>query len=75
VAAPGGDAPIKTVEINGQQRVVGVVSLGGRRLPTQEEVVAINARLRTLEQPAAAVAVAPEGVADMPVEEVGRPAS
>lgn len=75
LAAPGGDAPIKTVEINGQQRVVGVVSLGGRRLPTQEEVVAINARLRTLEQPAAVVAVAPEGVADMPVEEVGRPAS
>jgi hypothetical protein len=50
-----------------------VVSLGGRRLPTQEEVAAINARLQALEakpEPEPA----PAGVAVMAVEEVGRPA-
>lgn len=69
-------APMKTVEIDGQQRVVGVVSLGGRRLPTREEVAAINARLSALEAPkpaAPAVTVAPAGVTTMDVEEVGRP--
>lgn len=74
--APVKDAPLKTVEIDGQQRVVGVVSLGGRRLPTRDEVAAINARLNALERPAAATkpaAPAPAGVTTMDVEEVGRP--
>ena len=70
-------SPMKTVEIDGQQRVVGVVSLGGRRLPTREEVAAINARLSALDAPkpaaAPAVTVAPAGVTAMDVEEVGRP--
>ncbi|MFN7109089.1 MAG: cell wall hydrolase, partial [Brevundimonas sp.] len=72
------DAPLRTVEVDGQQRVVGVVSLGGRRLPTRDEVAAINARLTALERPATAskpAAPAPEGVATMDVEEVGRPAN
>ncbi len=72
------DAPLKTVEIDGQQRVVGVVSLGGRRLPTRDEVAAINARLNALERPEAATkpaAPAPAGVTTMDVEEVGRPAN
>ncbi|WP_404419022.1 cell wall hydrolase [Brevundimonas vesicularis] len=76
--APLKDAPLKTVEIDGQQRVVGVVSLGGRRLPTREEVAAINARLNALERPASATkpaAPAPAGVTAMDVEEVGRPAN
>lgn len=73
---------LKTVEVDGQTRVVGVASLGGRRLPTQDEVKAINARLQALEASKAApvptaapVAPPPPGVAIMEVEEVGRPAS
>ena len=76
--APLKDAPLKTVEIDGQQRVVGVVSLGGRRLPTRDEVAAINARLNALERPASSTkpaAPAPSGVTTMDVEEVGRPAN
>ena len=76
--APLKDAPLKTVEIDGQQRVVGVVSLGGRRLPTRDEVAAINARLNALERPASSTkpaAPAPAGVTTMDVEEVGRPAN
>ncbi len=76
--APVKDVPLKTVEIDGQQRVVGVVSLGGRRLPTRDEVAAINARLNALDRPAAAErpsAPAPAGVTTMDVEEVGRPAN
>ncbi|WP_242077172.1 cell wall hydrolase [Brevundimonas diminuta] len=76
--APVKDAPLKTVEIDGQQRVVGVVSLGGRRLPTRDEVAAINARLNALERPASSTkpaAPAPTGVTTMDVEEVGRPAN
>lgn len=76
---PGADAvPMKTVEIDGQTRVLGVASLGGRRLPTHDEIATINARLQALDaKPAspAPVEVAPEGVTDMAVEEVGRPAS
>lgn len=71
-------APMRTVEIDGQQRVVGVASLGGRRLPTHEEVAAINARLQAFEQPKAAAPAAvtppPAGVTPLAVEEVGRPA-
>ena len=66
----------RTVEINGQTRVVGVVSLGGRRQPTPEEIAAINQRLADYERPAepAPTTPAPAGVTVMPVEEVGRPA-
>lgn len=77
--APGGVATgeLKTVLIDGQTRVVGVVSLGGRRQPTAEDIAAINERLRSYEAPSAAPAPvsapAPAGVTPMPVEEVGRP--
>ena len=66
--------------MDGQTRVVGVASLGGRRLPTQDEVKAINARLQALEAaktptaPFAPASPPPPGVAAMEVEEVGRPA-
>ena len=65
----------RTVEINGQTRVVGVVSLGGRRQPTPEEIAAINQRLADYERPAAPAPAAPPpaGVTVMSVEEVGRP--
>lgn len=71
-ASAAKDAPIRTVEIDGQQRVVGVASLGGRRLPTRDEVAAINARLTALERPKTTTP-APAGVTTMDVEEVGRP--
>jgi hypothetical protein len=44
-------AGMKTVQIDGQTRVVGVVSLGGRRAPTAEEIAAINARMNAFEHP------------------------
>lgn len=72
------DAPLRTVEVDGRQRVVGVISLGGRRLPTRDEVAAINARLSAVDpssttpKPAAPKV---EGVPSMDVEEVGRPAT
>lgn len=72
------NGPLKTVEIDGHQRVVGVASMAGRRLPTPEEVAAINARLQSFETPkpaAPAITVAPAGVTPMAVEEVGRPSS
>lgn len=75
VANGEGMAP-RTVVIDGQTRVVGVVSLGGRRQPTPEEVAAINQRLADYERPPAPATAtpAPTGVTAMPVEEVGRPA-
>ena len=68
-------APLKTVDVDGQTRVVGVVSLGGRRLPTHDEVTAINARLKAMEQPAptSAPRIVVPGAATMDVEEVGKP--
>ncbi|MBL0949006.1 cell wall hydrolase [Brevundimonas sp.] len=69
-----GAAP-RTVEINGQTRVVGAVSLGGRRQPTAEEVAAINRNLAEFEgkdAPSAAATPVP-GVVSLDVEEVGRP--
>lgn len=70
--------PVRTVEINGAPRGVGVVSLGGRRQPTAEEVAAINERLAAFEDAAAAPArerpAPPPGVTVLEVEEVGRPA-
>ena len=75
VLADGG-MNMRTVEINGQTRVVGVASLGGRRQATAEDIAAINARLQAFEAPPlvapAPVAPAPTGVTTMDVEEVGR---
>lgn len=73
-AAAAGLSATRTVEINGQTRVVGVASLGGRRQPTREDVAAINARLAEFERPTAITpAPPPPGVTVMEVEEVGRP--
>ncbi|MBX9614592.1 MAG: cell wall hydrolase [Caulobacteraceae bacterium] len=73
VLAQGGTA-MRTVEIDGQTRVVGISSLGGRRQPTAEDIATINARLEALITPAQAPAPV-AGVVTMDVEEVGRPAS
>ncbi len=70
--------PVRTVEINGATRVVGVVSLGGRRQPTAEDIAAINARLAAFEQEVEAPsrpAAPPPGVTPMEVEETGRPSA
>jgi hypothetical protein len=68
---------LRTVEIDGQTRVVGIASLGGRRPPTSEDIAAINARLKAYESaPAPVVTVAPPaGVTPMAVEEVGKPSA
>jgi len=59
----------RTVVVNGQVRQVGVISLGGRRQPTPEDIAAINARMAEYE------ASTPEGgVPLLEVEEVNRPA-
>lgn len=71
-AAAVGMPATRTVTIDGQTRVVGVVSLGGRRSPTPEDVATINQRLAEFERPTA-VASPPDGVVTMDVEEVGRP--
>ena len=69
----------RTVEIDGQTRVLGVASLGGRRQPTPADIAAINQRLAAFEAPTPApeepIRTAPPGVTVMSVEEVGRPAS
>ena len=75
LAEASGAAP-RTVEINGATRVVGVISLGGRRQPTAEDVARINERLAEFEQErdAPAPVTPPPGVTPLEVEEVGRPA-
>lgn len=74
-ATAAGLPATRTVTIDGQTRVVGVASLGGRRQPTREDVAAINERLAAFERPAAAPTPPPAGVVVMEVEEVGRPGS
>jgi len=77
-ATATGENATRTVVIDGQTRVVGVVSLGGRQQPTREQISEINQRLAAFETPAApapAPAPPPPGVTVMDVEEVGRPAS
>jgi spore germination cell wall hydrolase CwlJ-like protein len=75
---PGVQPGLRTVEIDGRTRVVGVVNLGGRRTATAEDISAINARLKAFEDAtptpsAPAIRPAPAGVTAMEVEEVGRP--
>lgn len=74
-ATAAGLPATRTVTIDGQTRVVGVASLGGRRQPTREDVAVINERLAAFERPSAppAPAAPPPGVVVMEVEEVGRP--
>lgn len=79
-AASSGDSVMRTVEIDGQTRVVGVASLGGRRQATASDIAAINQRLAAFEAPSnpapdEPIRTAPPGVTVMDVEEVGRPAS
>ncbi len=79
-ALANGESVMRTVEIDGQTRVVGVASLGGRRQATAADIAAINQRLAAFEAPAAPAAdepirTAPPGVTTMDVEEVGRPAA
>jgi spore germination cell wall hydrolase CwlJ-like protein len=75
ILAQGG-MNLRTVEIDGHTRVVGVASLGGRRPATAEQIAEINARLAAFEAPApTAPSPPPPGVVTMEVEEVGRPAS
>ncbi|MFN3353224.1 MAG: cell wall hydrolase, partial [Brevundimonas sp.] len=60
-AAPSGDMAVgqlRTVEVEGQTRVVGAASLGGRRPPTPDEIAAINRRLAEFEAPRATPAPA-----------------
>ncbi|OWY59299.1 hypothetical protein B7486_75325 [cyanobacterium TDX16] len=78
-AAANGESVMRTVEIDGQTRVVGVASLGGRRQATPAEIAAINQRLAAFEAPPSApdepMRAPPPGVTVMEVEEVGRPVS
>ncbi len=78
-AAAEGQTATRTVVIDGQTRIVGVTSLGGRRTPTASEIATINESLARFERgdtpPPAPVRPAPEGVTPMEVEEVGRPAN
>ena len=79
-AAANGESIMRTVEIDGQTRVVGVASLGGRRQASAADIAAINQRLAAFETtptpaPDEPMRTAPPGVTPMAVEEVGRPAS
>ena len=71
------EAAVRTVQIDGQTRVVGVASLGGRRQPSASDIAAINERLAAFEAPSPrpAPTVEAPGVVSMEVEEVGRPAA
>jgi len=71
-AVQNGESLLRTVTIDGQTRVVGVASLGGRRPATAQDIASINERLRAFETEAPKPAAA--GVVTMEVEEVGRPA-
>ncbi|MGO4410618.1 MULTISPECIES: cell wall hydrolase [unclassified Brevundimonas] len=68
-----GATGMKTVEIDGHTRVVGVASLGGRRQASREEIAAINERLKAYETGPVAPVALPSGVTAMAVEEVGKP--
>jgi hypothetical protein len=66
---------MKTVEIDGQTRVVGIASLGGRRQASKDEIAAINERLKAYETAPTVAVAPPPGVTAMAVEEVGKPAA
>lgn len=79
-AAAAGRPAVRTVEIDGRTRTVGVVSLGGRRQASSEEIARINRDLAAYEAQDAAPSPQtssqtppPPGVTVMEVEEVGRP--
>ncbi len=79
-AARNGETALRTIVLDGQTRVIGVASLGGRRQATPAEIAAINQRLAAFEAPTApppepASVPPPPGVTTMEVEEVGRPGS
>lgn len=75
-AAARGESAIRTVQIDGQTRVVGVTSLGGRRQATAGDIAAINQRLAAFETPTSSPPEPrPVGVTPMDVEEIGRPAT
>lgn len=74
-AAATGATGMKTVEIDGQTRVVGIASLGGRRQASKDEIAAINERLKAYETAPTVAVAAPPGVTAMAVEEVGKPAA
>ncbi|WP_235560361.1 cell wall hydrolase [Brevundimonas sp. Leaf363] len=76
-ALAGNGIAMRTVQIDGQTRVVGAASLGGRRTATPADIAAINERMKAFESPAAPAPAAapPPGVTAMDVEEVGRPAN
>ncbi len=70
----------RTVEIDGQTRIVGVASLGGRRQASAADIAAINQRLAAFETstppaPDEVIRTAPPGATPMAVEEIGRPSS
>lgn len=77
--AAAGGAAAHTVVIDGRERTVGIVSLGGRRQATPEDVAAINQRMADWEKqraaPVSVTAPPPPGVTAMEVEEVGKPGS
>ncbi|MDQ8028307.1 MAG: cell wall hydrolase [Brevundimonas sp.] len=81
LAAANGQSASRTVQIDGQTRTVGVISMGGRRQATAADIATINQRLAAFEAPAAPPAApatpapAVSGVTAMDVEEVGRPGS
>lgn len=74
-AAATGATGMKTVEIDGQTRVVGIASLGGRRQASKDEIAAINERLKAYETAPTVAVAPPPGVTAMAVEEVGKPAA
>lgn len=77
-AAASGEDVMRTVEIDGQTRVLGIASLGGRRQASPADIATINERLAAFETPTVAVKPVPvviPGATPMAVEEVGRPTS
>lgn len=68
---------LTTVEVDGATRVVGVATLGGRRIASAQEIADINQSLAAFEapKPEAPATPAPAGATAMAVEEVGKPAT
>ena len=62
----------RTVVIDGRERQVGIVSLGGRRQAQADEIAAINERLAAFEAELEAPSRPRPDVPQLEVEEVGR---